>query len=475
MSSGVFVAADLGASSGRVMLGRVGPDRLELEEVHRFRNGPVALPDGLHWDVLGLYTDILIALRSVARTEPDLAGIGVDTWAVDYGLLDPGGRLLGNPFHYRDARTSAEVVAGVHERVGPSQLYAITGLAHLPFNTLFQFAADRAGPAGASTALLIPDLLGYWLTGQRYAEETNASTTGLLDARSGQWAAGVIDRLGLPAGLLPPIVPAGLQIGPASPRVLADTGLNPAAVLSTVASHDTASAVVGVPADTDEFAFISCGTWGLVGVELEQPVLTEESRAANFTNERGVDATIRYLRNVMGLWLLQESLRTWRTAGIETDLTVLLAAAADLPPGGPVIDPNDPIFLPPGDLPALIAAACRRSDQPAPGTPAAVVRCILDSLAAAFATSVADAARLSGKSVSVIHLVGGGAANTLLCRLTADASGLPVIAGPVEATALGNVLIQARTLGYLRGDLASIRRLLRETHPTRTYQPGART
>jgi rhamnulokinase len=473
MSTGSVIAADLGASSGRVMLGRVGPATLDLTEVRRFRNGPVALPDGLHWDVLGLYTDIVTGIRDAARSEPDVLGIAIDTWAVDYGLLDPRGALIGNPFHYRDDRSAAGV-DHVHSVVTPGELYAINGLQHLPFNTLFQFAADPAALQAASTALLIPDLLGYWLTEQRVTEQTNASTTGLLDARTGQWATELVDRLGIPIGLLAPLVAPGEVIGSLSQAVRAETGLSAAALLSTVGSHDTASAVVGVPAASENFAYISCGTWGLVGVELDWPVLTDDSRQANFTNERGVDGTIRYLRNVMGLWLLQECLKTWSVAGPVPDHDELLGAAATLPAGGPRIDPNDPTLLAPGDMPARIAAACTARDLRPPTSPAAFVRCILDSLARAFASSVNDVSRLSGTTIDVVHLVGGGSANTLLCQLTANACARPVIAGPVEATALGNVLVQARTHGLVKGGLGALRRLLRDTHPTLTYLPEPR-
>lgn len=452
------------------MLGRVGPAGVELTEISRFGNGPVALPDGLHWDVLGLYTEVLAGIRAAAAQHPGLLGIAVDSWAVDYGLLDQVGRLIGNPYHYRDARNAAGVRA-VHDRIEPAELYRINGLQHLPFNTLYQLRADRDQLAGAASALLIPDLIGYWLSGHRLAELTNASTTGLVEASTAGWSAKLLELLDLPAGLLPELVAPGTLIGPLSPAVRAETGLTASTLLSTVGSHDTASAVVGVPAADEHFGYISCGTWGLVGVELDRPVLTEQGRLANFTNERGLDGTVRYLRNVMGLWLLQECLRCWQLAGSAADLDALLAAAAELPAGGPVIDVNDPSFLPPGDMPARIEAACRARGVPAPTSPPEYVRCVLDSLAQAFAASIGEAARLSGKRIDVVHLVGGGSRNKLLCQLTADASGLPVVAGPVEATALGNILVQARTHGIISGDLFAIRRLLRENQSRITYRP----
>jgi rhamnulokinase len=475
-----LAAVDLGASSGRVMLGRVGPDVLELTEVARFRNGGVRLHDGLYWDVLGLYLDIQSGVRTAARAAAGaggrLAGLAVDSWAVDYGLIGPHGELLANPRHYRDPRTET-VIDDLHAKVDPARLYEINGLQFLPFNTLYQLAADRVRDErvhdGGVQALLIPDLLGYWLTGVRAAEETNASTTGLMDARTGHWSRELVEALGLPPGLLPDILPAGHVLGEVSADARAELGVEHDLLVTTVGSHDTASAVVGVPADTTRFGYVSCGTWGLVGVELDAPVLTEESRRANFTNERGVDRTIRYLRNVMGLWLLSESLRTWSLRGMDTDLTDLLVAAAALPPDGPRIDPDDPAFLPPGNMPERIVQASRRHGRPIPepGEPEVVVRCILDSLAAAFARAVLDAERLSGHEVDVVHLVGGGSQNALLCQLTADAAGKPVVAGPVEATALGNLLVQARTHGAVSGDLAALRARVRATTRLHRYEP----
>jgi rhamnulokinase len=463
-----LAAVDLGASSGRVVVGRVGPDRLEMTEVHRFRNGPVQLPDGLYWDVLGLYTDILTGLRTAAR-ENRLAGLAIDSWAVDYGLVDGRGVLRGNPRHYRDPRTDA-VIDDVHRKLGAARLYDVAGLQFLPFNTLYQFAAETE--LVDRRALLIPDLLGYWLTGRQVAEETNASTTGLLDARTGDWSRPLVEALGLPAGLLPDVVAAGEVLAPLTPEVRGEIGVEQEVLVTTVGSHDTASAVVGVPARTARFGYISCGTWGLVGVELAAPVLTEASREANFTNERGVDGTIRYLRNVMGLWLLSESLRAWSLRGVDVDLGKVLEVAAALPAGGPRIDPDDPVFLPPGDMPARIAAACRKAGTPLTDPePGGVVRCILDSLAAAFASAVAQAEQLSGQPVEVVHIVGGGSQNALLCQLTADAVRRPLIAGPVEATALGNLLVQARTHGVVTGDLAALRKRVRAASELERYEP----
>lgn len=460
-------AVDLGAESGRVIRAEIGPDRLELTEVHRFGNGPVRVHDTLHWDILRLFDQTVAGLRAAGHAGR-LDSVGVDSWAVDYGLLDRTGALLGNPVHYRDARTD-----GVMERVvaslGADSLYRTTGLQLLPFNTLFQLVAAGGTPqlAAAHRLLLIPDLLCYWLTGQAATELTNASTTQLLDVHRRTWAEDLITAAGIPTGLFGRLREPGRPAG----RLREQIGAGPVPVI-TVGSHDTASAVVAVPAASPHAAYISCGTWSLVGLELAAPVLSEASRRANFTNEAGVDGTVRFLRNVMGLWLLQESLRTWRAGGAAPDLQRLLAAAADEPGLASVVDAADPAYLPPGDLPARIGAACRRTGQPVPLTPPAVTRCILDSLALAHRRAVRQAAALAGHRVEVVHVVGGGARNGLLCQLTADACGLPVLAGPVEATAIGNALVQARTLGVVGPDLAALRELVRSTQHLRRYEPA---
>jgi rhamnulokinase len=455
-----FAAVDLGAASGRVMHATVGPGRLDLTEVARFDNVPVRVDGTLHWDALRIYRGIVDGLRAAGPVD----SVGLDSWAIDYGLLDADGRLLGNPVHYRDERTDG-VMEQVLTQVPAADIYATTGLQFLPFNTIFQLVAarDTAQLAAATRLLMIPDLLAYWLTGSVGAERTNASTTQLLDVRSGNWATDLMARLGIRADLFPPLREPGSPIG----SLRADVA-GYAAHVTAVGSHDTASAVVGVPARDDRFAYISCGTWSLVGVELPAPVLSGAGRTANFTNEAGVDGTIRYLRNVMGLWLLQECRRAW---GAFDDLGVLLEHASHVTPFQAVVPADDPAFLHPGDMPAQIAAVCRRLGQRPPDGPAETVRCIMDSLALAHRAAVADAVRLSGRDIDVIHIVGGGARNAQLCQLTADACGRPVEAGPAEATALGNVLVQARALGVAGPDLRALRDLVRRTHPVSRYEP----
>lgn len=472
MSTSV-AAIDLGATSGRVMVGRVGPNELELRSVARFGNAPVRTPDGLHWNTLGLYRSALDGLRAALREERELASVAVDSWAVDYALLSHG-RMVGNPFHYRDER-SMSGVEKVHGLVDPSELYGVNGLQHLPFNTLFQLVADQSNGLldGADRVLLIPDLVNYWLTGRQVTERTNASTTGLLNARKGGWDDTLIARLGLRRDLFAPLVSAGESLGPLLDSVAAELHAPDGLQVTAVGSHDTASAVVGVPMLTDDAAYISCGTWGLVGVELESPVLSEASRIANFTNEGGVDGRVRFLTNVMGLWLLSESVRTWERDGPAIDLPALLAQATQVDAPVTLFDVQDERFLAPGDIPARIVDVCRERGSEPPKSHAEFVRSIVESLAVAFATAVEQVQTLSGKAVNVIHLVGGGSLNELLCQLTADRTDRVVLAGPVEATALGNVLVQARTVGSVDGDLESLRALIARTHTPRRYEPRA--
>ena len=474
MRAGAVAAVDLGATSGRVMHARVGANTLELTEAARFPNGPVRVQEGgreaLHWDVTGLYTHVLEGLRVVADADPGLRSVGVDAWAVDYGLLRAG-RLLGEPYHYRDERTAAGVEL-VHARVAPEELYREGGLQFLPFNSLYQLAVDQESGAleAADGFLLVPDLITYWLSGQAVAERTNASTTGLLTA-DGSWNDALIERLGLRRSLFPSLVDAGAVVGSLLPSLgLPFAGAGPA--VTAVGSHDTASAVVAVPMDASRAAYISCGTWGLVGVELEGRVVSDAGRAANFTNEGGVDGRVRYLHNVMGLWLLSESIREWQRRGLPVTLESLLAEAAALPRPTELFDADDPRFMAPGDLPSRIADWFAERGLRAPASPAGMVRVIVESLAEAFAVSVRAASELSGVPVETVHIVGGGARNALLCQATADRVGVPVLAGPVEATALGNALVQARAGGLVSGDLETLRALVARNYAPVRYGPA---
>ncbi|WP_235835552.1 MULTISPECIES: rhamnulokinase family protein [Arthrobacter] len=470
--SSVFAAVDIGASSGRVILGRLTDGTVSLETVHRFPNGVVELDGGLRWDFDSLFAQVLTGLTAAAKTAAakgeTIASIGIDTWAVDYGLVNKAGELTAHPYSYRDERSKA-AVAQVHAKIDQSRLYATTGLQFLAFNTIYQLATEK--DLDGVQALLIPDLIAFKLTGQRRTEATNASTTGLFDAVAGEWATEFFKPLGLPTGLFAPLVQPGETIGTLLPGIADTTGLPADTKVVAVGSHDTASAVAAVPATEEGFAYISSGTWSLVGVELDHPVLDKASRLANFTNEHGVDGTIRYLRNVGGLWLLSECQRTWAAEGYALPLPGLLESAAALRPGGPVINADDPAFTAPDNMPHRIRAAVRNTGDVLPDRPAAVVRCILDSLAAGYARTLADAERLAGRSVDVVHIVGGGSQNQLLCQLTANATNKTVIAGPVEATALGNILLQARTAGTITGGLPELRRTARASTHLTQYEP----
>ena len=440
----IHAAVDLGASSGRVVAGRRAGDRVVLEEVHRFANRPVRLPDGLHWSLPELFGHALDGIGGAAARGP-LAGIGVDAWGVDYALLDGAGAMLGLPFHYRDARTEG-MEARAFDRVSADELYAATGIQTLPINTVFQLLAEEGTPrlAAAERLAFVPDLVAYWLSGVLANESTCASTSGLLDARSGRWALGLVARLGLPERLFAQVVEPGERLGPLLAGHAAGLGLPGRPPVVAVAAHDTASAFAGAPVVDGASAVLSSGTWSLLGLELPGPVLEEAAREANLTNERGVDGTTRLLKNVMGLWLLQECRRSWGAERSFDDLAQLAEVHRD---EVPLFDPDDPVFLRPGPMPELISAIARPS--PAPDDHAAVVRGILVSLACKYRWVLERLEQVAGVGVRRVHVIGGGARNAALCGLTADLTGRPVLAGPVEAAALGNVLVQMRASGTI--------------------------
>jgi rhamnulokinase len=458
-----YAAIDLGAESGRVVLGRLDGERVTLDVVHRFPNRPVRLPDGMRWNLLHLFTEALHGV-GLAVAEARLDGIGVDSWGVDYALLDGEDRVLGLPFHYRDPRTDG-MVERVHARVPRDELYATAGIQTMPINTVFQLLADESSPAlaAAERIALVPDLFALWLTGVLANESTVASTTGLLDARTGTWARELIARLGLPsAPFAGDPVESGVTLGPAlAHHAFAATPVH------TVAGHDTASAFVAAPIAGPNAAVLSSGTWSLLGLEIDAAVLTPEAAGYNLTNERGVDGTIRLLRNVMGLWLLQECRREWEPC----DYDELARLASDARDDVPLFDPDDEAFLQPGDMPRRIAEACRALGQQPPETRGELARSILVSLACKYRLVLERLCRVTGREVDVIHVIGGGARNELLCRLTADVAGVPVLAGPVEATALGNVLIQARACGEL-ASLADVRAVAAASAAPIVYEPG---
>jgi rhamnulokinase len=473
MTERVFCAVDIGASGGRVMAGIVESGRMTLSEVHRFPNQTVTRAGHLHWNVTELYEQVLEGLAKLAAQYPTVESVGIDTWGVDYGMLDRQGSLLDEPMAYRDERT-AQVIDQVHQVVTPEELYRITGVQFLPFNTIYQLEAERTSPSWDQVAhvVLLPDLLAYWLTGTLRTEATNASTTGLTDAVTGAWSMDLLSRLQIAPDVLPEMERPGQVRGLVRPELCDRLGLGRSTVVTTVGSHDTASAVVGIPARDRSFAFVSCGTWSLVGMEVDAPVVSDDSRKANFSNERGVDGRVRLLRNVGGLWLLQESLRSWEESGRPGDLPTLIHDAERLPTGGARIDVDAVEFIAPGGMPERIDAAVMAQGHPALASGAHLVRCVLDSLATAYADTIARVVELAGREVSVVHMVGGGSQNALLCQLTATASGLPVVAGPVEATAFGNVMVQARAHGALGGTLEDIRHDLSQCVVTRWFAPG---
>ena len=467
-----FAAIDLGAQSGRVAVGRFDGERLTVSEVHRFPNVPVRTRNTLNWDILRLYQDVTDGLRAAAREAGRVNSVAADSWAVDFGLLDQNGRLLQNPVHYRDDRR-ARAVEGVLAEVPARDLYERTGIQLIPINTVFELGAMAAerDPAleAAETLLLIPDLMHYWLCGARTSELTNATTTQCFDPRAGTWAVDVLERLDVPTRLLPDVVQPGTKLERLSDRVGDDTRLGGAVVVAA-ATHDTGSAVAAVPFRRPGSAFISAGTWSLVGLEVQQPVISDASFAANLTNEGGVGSTFRLLRNVTGLWLLHECRRAWAREGHDYSFDQLVALAKEAPALRSLIEPNDPAFSDQGDMPARVRAFCAHTGQPEPVEPGAVVRCILESLALKHAQTIDVLASVTGTVPEEIHLVGGGSRNELLCRWTAGAAGLPVLAGPAEATLLGNFLVQAMSLG----ELASIdegREIVRTSFAPTIYEP----
>ena len=465
--SAAYLAVDLGAESGRVVLGRFDGGRVSLEEVHRFPNAPVKLPDGLHWDVLRIFGEIKEGVAKAVRGE-EIEGVGVDSWGVDFGLLDRDGALVSNPYHHRDARTEG-MIEEAFRLVPKEEIYDLTGIQFLPINTLYQLLAMRGSPLleAAETLLLIPDLINFWLTGEKACEYTNATTTQLLDLKTGEWSRDLLESLNL-ARVLPAIVQPATELGPLLPEVTEVLGAGPP--VFAVASHDTASAVVAIPAQADDFAYISSGTWSLVGVETREPVVTPEAMEANFTNEGGFGGTTRFLKNVMGLWILQECRRQWAREGHEYSYEELARLAEDAP-SGPLVDPDHPAFLAPGNMASRVQSFCQETGQTPPEEPATIARCVFESLALKYGYAIEQAQNLTGRAIGSINVVGGGSQNDLLCQLTADASGLPVVAGPVEATAMGNVMVQAFAQKRV-GSLEEIRAVVCDSFEASTYEPG---
>jgi rhamnulokinase len=467
-----FLAIDLGAESGRALLGRFDGERVVLEEVHRFPNVPVRVTDGLHWDALRLMGCVYRSLSKAAREAEQIESVGIDSWGVDFALLDRDGALVSNPYHHRDPRTEG-MVERAFEKVSKEEIYETTGVQFMRINTLYQLLATQGSTLleVADTLLLIPDLMNYWLTGEKTCEFTNATTTQLYDLEAEGWAEDLLQKMSLPDSIFPKIVPPATKLGSLLPEVAREVGLDAQPLVVAVASHDTASAVVAVPAEGDDFAYISSGTWSLVGVETAQPVVTQEAMDANFTNEGGFGGRTRFLKNVMELWLLQECRRIWAQKGQEYSYEELAQLAEEAPASGPLVDPDHASFLAPGDMPLRIKRFCEATDQRPPEELGQVARCIFESLALKYQWVVTQAGEIAGQNVEAIHIVGGGSQNSLLCQLTADATRLPVLAGPVEATALGNVMVQAYAWGHVRS-LEEIRDVVHRSTDINRYTPG---
>ncbi len=468
MKSAKLLAIDIGASGGKAVLGEFSGTRLETRELRRFPNGMVDLHGHKHWPVLRLFEEVKECLRAAG---PDLAGAAIDTWGVDYGYVSADGDLLGAPFAYRDGRTVA-AVERVHAALPHEKLYGANGLQFMPFNTVYQVADDLASRPWlverADRLLLMPDLLAWMLTGRAAAEYTIASTTGLLDARSRAWSTDILNAVGFPAERLPEVSEPGKLRAKLSAGVGRETGSR--AEIVWPAGHDTGSAVAAVPASGDDWAFLSSGTWFLVGAEVPSPILSAEARARNFTNEGGVSGTVRFLKNVTGLWILEELRRGWSRSGQELDWTTIALESQRAPAFAALINPDDPAFAAPADMAATIRDFCRRTGQAAPEGVGAMARCVFESLALACRRTLGHLGTLSGKTIRKLHVVGGGCRNELLCAMVAGACRLPVHAGPAEATAAGNLLVQAMGLGLVK-DLAEGRRLVAASTRMREHLP----
>ena len=468
-----LLAFDLGAESGRGLLGQFDGERLELCEVHRFPNGPVQVFDRLYWDPLRLYGEMKTALGQCARQYGGhLDGIGVDTWGVDFALLGPGDSLLDNPRNYRDPRTDGMMEAAF-AKVPRQDIFAATGVQFMKLNTLYQLLAMADSPllAQAQDFLMMPDLFNFFLTGVKVGEFSNATTTQFYDPSAGGWSVGLLQKLGLPSHFLPPIVEPGTLLGPLLPSVADEVGLGPVNVLAP-ATHDTGSAVAAVPATGDAYAYISSGTWSLMGVELDQPLLGAAALEHNFTNEGGVGHTFRFLKNIMGLWLVQECRRTWARQGRDFSYTELTAKARQAKPFAALIDPDDESFIAPGDMPQRIRAYCARSNQPEPADEGATVRLVLEALALKYRFVLESLETILGRRLDCIHMVGGGIQNQLLCQFTANATGRPLVAGPLEATAIGNLMTLALGRGEV-GSIAEARQVVQNSFQPRIYHPEA--
>lgn len=472
MSEMKMLAIDLGASSGRGIVGTFDGEHLTLRENHRFSNDPLIVNGRMYWDILRIFFEIKQSITKTVLEGDHVSTIGIDTWGVDYALLDRFGRMLSNPVHYRDTRTEG-IYEYVNRQVSDEELYRVAGIQQMPFNTVYQLASElRENPNAfdrAERLLQIPDLLNYFLTGKMVNEYTILSTGALLDAAKRDYAYGILDRLNIPRRLFGEVEQPGYDLGGLLPQVLEETGKTDARVV-TVASHDTASAVLAVPTQEKDFLYISSGTWSLMGTELSRPLIDEESRTANFTNEGGAMGTIRFLKNIMGLWIIQESRRQWKREGKDYSFAQMEAWARESKPFRSLINPDDASFGVPGNMPERIREYCRKTGQPVPETVGEIVRCIYESLALKYRKTAESIEKLMKRSARVIHVVGGGTKDHFLSQMTADACGIPVAAGPEEATAVGNLMMQAIAAGAVK-DVSEAREVVARSFPLKHYEP----
>lgn len=465
------LAFDFGASSGRAILGTFDGEKIRMEEVHRFSNDPVEIRGTLYWDVLRQFYEIKQGLLK-AKQHGGFNTVAIDTWGVDFGLLDGDGCLLENPVHYRDGRTRG-MIEESFQSIPQEEFYRLTGIQFMELNTVFQLMAlKRQRPAlleRAKTLLFMPDLFNYLLTGEKRTEYTIASTSQLMDAQTGGWSDEVLDRLGLPKEILTPIVLPGTVVGPLDEAMREELGLNSAQVV-TVASHDTQSAIAAVPTQEKDFIFISCGTWSLFGTELEAPLINETSAAMNITNERGVEGTTTFLKNIIGLWLIQESRRQWQREGQDFSYAELEKQALAAKPFQCFIDPDAPEFVPQGNLPRRVREFCEKTGQYIPQTVGEIMRCIYESLALKYRLAFKEIRSCTQRDYQEIHVVGGGTKDRLLCQMTADACGVPVLAGPVEATVLGNLAVQLIACGAIE-NVRQARKIIAQSEAVTPYSP----
>jgi rhamnulokinase len=470
------LAFDLGASTGRALVGELLEDgegrRLAVTEVHRFPNGPVETCGHLYWDILRLLQEVKTGIRKAFQNGFRPESFGIDTWGVDFGLIDRNGELVGNPYHYRDAQTEG-LIDEVAALVGRRELYEQGGLQFMPFNTIYQlYAMAKARTPrldAAETLLLTPDLITYLLTGRKVCEFTMATTTQLLHPLTKTWNTPLMERLGIPPRLFLDVVPPGTRVGPLSDAVCRELGVPPVEAVA-VATHDTESAAAAVPAGGETFVYLVCGTWSLLGTELDRPLLTPRAMELAYSNEGGVGDSWQLLKNIMGLWILQECRREWEEQGLPSAWSDLVDAAREAPPFRSLIDPDDLRFYAPGSMLGEIRGFCRDTGQPVPETQGQVTRCVLESLALRYRQAVDQLELLTGRSFRGLHMVGGGIRNELLCRFAANALARPVWAGPVEASAIGNMLVQLIALGHCR-DLRDARVLVRDTFSLAAYEP----